>query len=296
MAEEQHEPGSSSNAGNSGGANEAAAAASPSLRRPSAGDEKRSANSTAGRVGDPEMTGGSRLHRSGTMPSRSGPGNGAGISTTDNLDIPTRRRGRTLSSKREANPLHSRPLSPRSQIFRRAPSNNKADSEGRDGGLDAIPERGQPGLSPSDSVPRGTMNSERPSFGSSGLRPRISTWAASPTPNRPRGSTLTRRTSVALVAQATGRDMDAQSQSNFTFAGLAPMETIQANQPYVDPGYAELNPAYDQPANTRPVWGLAKPLPRVIRPGMRKTRTRSTISTRTGQSSVYASENLLPSS
>jgi hypothetical protein len=97
MAEEQHEPRSSSSAGNSGGANEALATASPSLSRPSADHEKRSANSTAGRVGDPETTGGSRLHRSGTMPLRSGPGNGAGISTTDHLDLPTRRRGRTLS-------------------------------------------------------------------------------------------------------------------------------------------------------------------------------------------------------
>jgi aquaglyceroporin related protein len=110
------------------------------------------------------------------------------------------------------NPLHSRPLSPRLQIFRRAPSNNKADSGGRDGSLDVIPKRGQPELSPSDNVPRESMNSERPSFGSPGLRPRISTWGASPTPNRSRGSTLTRRPSVALVAHATGRDMDAQSQ------------------------------------------------------------------------------------
>lgn len=34
------------------------------------------------------------------------------------------------------------------------------------------------------------------------------------------------------------------------------------------PGYAELNPEYEQPANNKPVWGLAKPLPRVVRPGM----------------------------
>ncbi|KAF1350653.1 aquaporin-like protein, partial [Delphinella strobiligena] len=40
------------------------------------------------------------------------------------------------------------------------------------------------------------------------------------------------------------------------------------NQPYVDPAYAALNPAYVQPTNSRPVWGLAKPLPRVLRPGM----------------------------
>lgn len=46
------------------------------------------------------------------------------------------------------------------------------------------------------------------------------------------------------------------------------MDTLVANQPYVDPGYAQLNPGYDQPANVRPVWGLAKPLPHVLRSGM----------------------------
>lgn len=53
----------------------------------------------------------------------------------------------------------------------------------------------------------------------------------------------------------------------FTLAG--PQENAKDHQqPYVDPGYAELNPAYEQPVNARPVWGLAKPLPRVLRPGM----------------------------
>jgi aquaglyceroporin related protein len=56
-------------------------------------------------------------------------------------------------------------------------------------------------------------------------------------------------------------------------AGPAPINTIEANQAYVDPGYSQLNPAYDQPVNTRPVWGLAKPLPRVIRPGMVPARS-----------------------
>jgi len=96
----------------------------------------------------------------------------------------------------------------------------------------------------------------------------MSTWANSP--NRARGSTLTRRPTVLLAqpqAQTTGKDMDAQS-ATFTLAGPQQIDTLAANQPYVDPGYADLNPAYDQPVNTRPVWGLAKPLPRVIRPGM----------------------------
>ncbi|KAB2574158.1 Aquaporin-3 [Lasiodiplodia theobromae] len=55
--------------------------------------------------------------------------------------------------------------------------------------------------------------------------------------------------------------------SGFTLAGPAE-PAPQTHQPYVDPGYAELNPAYEQPTNARPVWGLAKPLPRVVRPGM----------------------------
>lgn len=38
------------------------------------------------------------------------------------------------------------------------------------------------------------------------------------------------------------------------------------------PGYADLNPEYEQPQNTKPVWSLAKPLPRVVRPGMVPTR------------------------
>jgi aquaglyceroporin related protein len=66
--------------------------------------------------------------------------------------------------------------------------------------------------------------------------------------------------------------MDAQS-ATFTLAGPQQIDTLAANQPHVDPGYAELNPAYDQPVNTRPVWGLAKPLPRVIRPGMVPTKS-----------------------
>lgn len=38
---------------------------------------------------------------------------------------------------------------------------------------------------------------------------------------------------------------------------------------YIDPQYRDLNPKYGG-GNDRPVWGLAKPLPRVVRPGMRR--------------------------
>lgn len=41
---------------------------------------------------------------------------------------------------------------------------------------------------------------------------------------------------------------------------------------FAQPGYADLNPSYDQPNNARPVWSLAKPLPRVVRPGIVSTK------------------------
>ncbi|KAK5131035.1 hypothetical protein LTR08_001385 [Meristemomyces frigidus] len=66
----------------------------------------------------------------------------------------------------------------------------------------------------------------------------------------------------------------AGGRSQFTLAG--PEETSkvrETHEPYVHPGYADLNPAYEQPANAKPVWSLAKPLPRVVRPGMVPTRS-----------------------
>src|SRR5699024_5186261 len=56
-------------------------------------------------------------------------------------------------------------------------------------------------------------------------------------------------------------------------AGLGEIPQLQhANEPFVQPGYCELNPSYEQPANSKPVWSLAKPLPRVVRPGMVPTK------------------------
>ncbi|PVH68938.1 aquaglyceroporin-like protein, partial [Cadophora sp. DSE1049] len=40
---------------------------------------------------------------------------------------------------------------------------------------------------------------------------------------------------------------------------------------YIDPHYHEFNPKYQKEQNT-PLWGLAKPLPRVVRQGMRRGR------------------------
>lgn len=45
-----------------------------------------------------------------------------------------------------------------------------------------------------------------------------------------------------------------------------------SHEPFVAPGYGDLNPAYEQPNNAKPVWSLAKPLPRVLRPGMVPTK------------------------
>jgi aquaglyceroporin related protein len=41
---------------------------------------------------------------------------------------------------------------------------------------------------------------------------------------------------------------------------------------YIDPEYQGMNPRYGI-NNEKPIWGLAKPLPRVVRPGMRRNKT-----------------------
>ncbi|CAK4031054.1 MIP transporter [Lecanosticta acicola] len=57
-----------------------------------------------------------------------------------------------------------------------------------------------------------------------------------------------------------------------TIMGQAgPEDTTQlraAQENYVHPDYTYFNPAYEQPPSAKPVWSLAKPLPRVLRPGM----------------------------
>ncbi|KAI4723867.1 aquaporin-like protein [Aureobasidium sp. EXF-10728] len=72
---------------------------------------------------------------------------------------------------------------------------------------------------------------------------------------------------------ATGRDQNGRQP--FTLAGPEPQDgehsgrSQNQHRPYVEPGYTELNPAYDQPGNVRPIWGLADPMPRVVRRGMK---------------------------
>ncbi|KAJ5490675.1 Major intrinsic protein [Penicillium expansum] len=91
---------------------------------------------------------------------------------------------------------------------------------------------------------------------------------------RQRSSFASRRSSESRVPSLAPRTTLAErTQGRFTLAG--PDETPQlrsAQEPFVQPGYADLNPSYEQPSNTRPVWSLAKPLPRVVRPGMVPTK------------------------
>ncbi|KAK6003662.1 hypothetical protein QM012_009433 [Aureobasidium pullulans] len=88
----------------------------------------------------------------------------------------------------------------------------------------------------------------------SGIRRRATALTA-----RPRNRSLARR--------ATGTSVGPTEQ--FSLAGPQDVVAVaHQHVPYVDPGYAMLNPAYSQPMHSKPVWSLAKPLPRVVRPGM----------------------------
>ena len=119
-------------------------------------------------------------------------------------------------------------------------------------------------------------------FGTGTLRHRVSNvdrmsnFATSPSPGSAQGwrtfDQMSTRKSVAIAAPSVREDANDAASVKFSMAGLPSIDTVAANQPYVDPGYAQLNPAYDQPVNVRPVWGLAKPLPRVLRPGMVPTK------------------------
>lgn len=89
----------------------------------------------------------------------------------------------------------------------------------------------------------------------------------SPSMGQPHGPRRARGISVSIAPPPAGQDDDHGSQ-NFSLAGPQAADAMAANTSYVDPGYSQLNPEYEQPSNVRPVWGLAKPLPRVLRPGM----------------------------
>ncbi|RAQ51504.1 aquaporin [Aspergillus flavus] len=59
------------------------------------------------------------------------------------------------------------------------------------------------------------------------------------------------------------------THTNQTIPSLAGPREPDPNWTYVHPEYHDMNPDYGK-SNEEPVWGLAKPLPRVVRPGMRR--------------------------
>ncbi|TVY44851.1 putative membrane protein [Lachnellula subtilissima] len=169
-----------------------------------------------------------------------------------------RRRGRSISAKELEQPrpdLLSHDLG-------RLGSVRRSKEEERMG---AIPE--SRAVSPEASGPSVGQ------FVSPGMRRRTSTMRTAASTRR-RG-TLSRPVPNAV---SSGAAVAGDNQSvNFSLAGPpAVQEVVATNQPYVDPGYVELNPAYENPTNARPVWGLAKPLPRVLRPGMVPERSERT--------------------
>lgn len=115
-------------------------------------------------------------------------------------------------------------------------------------------------------------------FAGLGMRKRTTTWNLNgPTALARQGTGFRRRGTFNLgggASSAVDVGGDGQSAAGFTLAGPGnPLDTIIANQPYIDPGYVDLNPAYEVAPNARPVWGLAKPLPHVVRAGMIPTKT-----------------------
>lgn len=114
-----------------------------------------------------------------------------------------------------------------------------------------------------------------PTFMNPGMRKRTTTWNLNG-PSALGGRPVRRRTILLGNGASSAVDVggDDRSAAGFTLAGPGnPLESLAANQAYVDPGYTDLNPAYEQATNTRPVWGLAKPLPHVVRPGMIPTQS-----------------------
>lgn len=84
-----------------------------------------------------------------------------------------------------------------------------------------------------------------------------------------RRSRASRRSTIRSAAPITTAGQGTQ----FNLAGPSDSQQLRsAHEPFVHPGYGDLNPSYEQPNNAKPIWSLAKPLPRVIRPGMVPTK------------------------
>ncbi|KNG91672.1 putative aquaporin [Aspergillus nomiae NRRL 13137] len=70
-------------------------------------------------------------------------------------------------------------------------------------------------------------------------------------------------------SQLRRRQTNQTSRTNQTIPSLAGPREPDTNSIYIHPEYHDMNPDYGK-TNEEPVWGLAKPLPRVVRPGMRR--------------------------
>lgn len=225
--------------------------APPEQPREATGDaqesvEQDAAQSTQASQLEPPSTG---IHRSTTFPARLridlSPNRQGENDPPEPEPIRSRHRGTTLSSIRQSvdradrlGSIHEdRPLDPEKQADNVAASVKSPSVHGTSGMRD------------------------RSASVASRRRQRTSTFNRAPTIFR-------RPTIVATgVSSAYGGSGGEEVPGGFTLAGADSTQAAQ-NQPYVDPAYAALNPAYVQPTNNRPVWGLAKPLPRVLRPGM----------------------------
>lgn len=96
---------------------------------------------------------------------------------------------------------------------------------------------------------------------------------------RPQASYQSRRTSLGNPANGSTRAQHPTLHNALPVRpqySLAGNPTLTQGPTFVDPRYLELNPSYQKVENA-PVWGLAKPLPRVVRPGMRRGRNEGEI-------------------
>lgn len=85
-----------------------------------------------------------------------------------------------------------------------------------------------------------------------------------PLQNRSTGSQRPSR-----YSQLRRRKTNQTSRTNQTIPSLAGPREPDMSSIYIHPEYHDMNPEYGK-TNEEPVWGLAKPLPRVVRPGMRR--------------------------
>ncbi|KAM3071793.1 hypothetical protein ACMFMG_009651 [Clarireedia jacksonii] len=88
---------------------------------------------------------------------------------------------------------------------------------------------------------------------------------------RPGPSKQSRRVSARPNHQTLDSMATSATRPDYSVAGNARMEHREPR--FIEDEYYDFNPNYQKPQDV-PLWGLAKPLPRVVRPGMRRGRER----------------------